>query len=141
MSDFINWTTRRARKQHRCCETRRTIATGEQYWHIFSAIDGRGETHEMSIEAEKLYSELHKRYKLYEDNGIPFGELVSWCIYESEDAYPLVRLLEIVSDEEKRERIKKAIEELKKDFPARTEKDIKEAEEYIKTHKAEGGAK
>ncbi len=75
--DFSSAYTRKARKEHRCCECRGTIFKGETY-HIFAgAWSGDFAEYKTCMDCEELRKELI--VKPHDpDYSIPFGYLYEW---------------------------------------------------------------
>jgi hypothetical protein len=74
--------TPKARKEHRCCECRGMISTGERY-HFFSGVWDTCHTYKTCTECEQLRSDVSTTIRDLEDYPA-FGQLYE-CVFEGRE--------------------------------------------------------
>ena len=82
-------TIRRARKDHKCCECRRIIKSGERYHLSKGCWEHKWYEFKTCTECDELREELRTACDLYPDEGPAFGELGELA-HESGVEFPVV---------------------------------------------------
>lgn len=81
-----------ARKEHKCCECRGVISTGEKYHYHHGIWDGRGDSFKVCADCEALRSECDKdEHDLEFQTGL--GMLLE-SVFESRDPVLIKRFME-----------------------------------------------
>lgn len=89
--DVYNETHPVARKEHHCCECRRTIRVGERYYRMEGAYDGKWSTYKVCQHCDSLGNFMRALCE-----GWPFGWLHSELVDHWREGYasiPLGRLI------------------------------------------------
>lgn len=72
--DAYGVNTRKARKNHKCCECRGLIKAGESYFYHHGVWDGQGRSFKMCPECNQLMIDINKN-AVYPDDSVSFEEL------------------------------------------------------------------